>query len=146
MPLQLEGEWRSPGMGVVTVIGEDGVQVLVEFVGGPRDGKRSFAVASTDLEGRPIPPARFAAGQLTDAAAEDGAAAGWYLREGITPDGEALTYVWELEGAPRTPASPPDLATQIRREYARRASAGEPGDPPKPRVMPLKSRIDRRGS
>jgi hypothetical protein len=116
-------------MGVVTVIGEDGVQVLVEFVGGPRDGKRSFAVASTDIEGKPIPPSGFASGQLTDAAAAEEAEAGRYLRDGITPDGEALTYVWQLDGAPRPqPAPTPDLATRIRENYARRATASEGQD------------------
>ena len=39
---------------MVTVIGERGVQVLVEFAGGPRSGKRTFATATTDLEGKPI--------------------------------------------------------------------------------------------
>ena len=53
MRLQLEGAIEEPRMGVVTVVGAEGVQVLVEFVGGPRDGKRSFATATTDSEGKP---------------------------------------------------------------------------------------------
>jgi hypothetical protein len=123
-------------MGVVTVIGEEGVQVLVEFVGGPRDGKRSFAVASTDIEGRPIPPSGFVADQFTEGAGTDSTAAGGseetelgrYVREGLTPEGEAYSYVWRTAPVPsrevpfRDPP-PPDLATIIRRDYARRATA-----------------------
>jgi hypothetical protein len=127
-------------MGVVTVIGEEGVQVLVEFVGGPRDGKRSFAVASTDIEGRPIPPSGFVADQFSEGAGTDGTAPGEagdrpneidlgrYVREGLTPEGEAYSYVWRTAPVPsrevpfRDPP-PPDLATIIRRDYARRVTA-----------------------
>ena len=140
-------------MGVVTVVGAEGVQVLVEFVGGPRDAKRSFAAVTTDSEGKPMPPTWFGSGQLPDDAADGagaadssdaagGAAAGRYVREGLSPDGEAYNYVWRTAPAlapvpapvpaavpapaplevPFRPA-PPDLATRIRRAYARRSSS-----------------------
>ena len=115
-------------MGVVTVIGEEGVQVLVEFVGGPRDGKRSFAIASTDIEGRPIPPAGFAAGQLSDVPVDgtDGVEMGRYVRDGLAGEGEAYAYVWRtatgLTEQPLRGLEPPDLATRIRRDYARRVT------------------------
>jgi hypothetical protein len=136
-------------MGVVTVIGEDGVQVLVEFVGGPRDGKRSFVVASTDLEGKPMPPSGFASEQVTDRAAADSGDAGRYARDGITQDGEAVVYAWRSEAAgAREPEHTPlvDLAARIRRDYARRANSDpEQADPPKRRPSPLRERIDRLG-
>src|SRR2546425_6942508 len=75
MRLQLQGAIEEPRMGVVTVVGAEGVQVLVEFVGGPRDGKRSFAAATTDSEGKPIPPTWFGSGQLPDDAANSAGAA-----------------------------------------------------------------------
>ena len=132
-------------MGVVTVVGAEGVQVLVEFVGGPRDAKRSFAAVTTDSEGKPMPPTWFGSGQLPDDAADGtgaadssdaagGAAAGRYVREGLSPDGEAYNYVWRTAPAmapvpapapleaPFRPAQP-DLATRIRRAYARRSSS-----------------------
>jgi hypothetical protein len=141
-------------MGVITVIGDEGVQVLVEFVGGPRDGKRSFAITSTDIEGRPMPPAGFAAEQLTSGPAvaatrlaeeEDGR----YARDGITPDGEAYTYVWVSAAEATLGASPtdpvPDLATRIRRDYARRAMAeGELQDGWNGRLTAMRKAINRR--
>src|SRR5438445_5733573 len=145
MRLQLEGAIEEPRMGVVTVVGAEGVQVLVEFVGGPRDAKRSFAAVTTDSEGKPIPPTWFGSGQLPDDAADGagaaesldaagGAGAGRYVREGLSPDGEAYNYVWRAAPAlapvpapaplevPFRPAQP-DLATRIRRAYARRSSS-----------------------
>jgi hypothetical protein len=115
-------------MAVVTVIGERGVQVLVEFAGGPRSGKRLLAIATTDLEGKPIPPSGFGSGQLPDDPIDtaDAHELGQYVREGLTPDGEAYSYVWRRSpaAAPEPPSvSPPDLATRIRRAYARRAAA-----------------------
>ena len=133
-------------MGVVTVVGEEGVQVLVEFVGGPRGGKRSFASSTTDSEGKPIPPTWFGAALLPDDAAgadaadaraadaADEAGAGRYVREGVTTDGEAFNYVWRT--APATVDVPfrpeqPDLATRIRRAYARRVASETDVDEPK---------------
>jgi hypothetical protein len=115
-------------MAVVTVVGEGGVQVLVEFAGGPRSGKRLLAIATTDLEGKPIPPSGFGSGQLPDdpADAPETAESGSYVREGVTPDGEAYAYVWRTSAPPteEPPTAPmPDLATRIRRAYARRASS-----------------------
>ena len=146
-------------MGVVTVVGAEGVQVLVEFVGGPRDAKRSFAAVTTDSEGKPMPPTWFGSGQLPDDAADGagaadssdaagGAAAGRYVREGLSPDGDAYNYVWRTAPAvapvpapapaplevPFRPAQP-DLATRIRRAYARRSSSeAELSDEPKGRA------------
>jgi hypothetical protein len=123
-------------MGVVTMIGEDGVQVLVAFVGGPRDGRRALAIATTDREGRPIPPSGFTSAQVSDGAADapaaDVVAVGKYVCEGFTRDGEAYNYVRRTvpAGAPEdvtvdasVDAAPPDLATRIRLAYARRASS-----------------------
>jgi hypothetical protein len=143
-------------MGVITVIGDEGVQVLVEFVGGPRDGKRSFAITSTDMEGRPMPPAGFAAEQLTSGRAVSAVPAspakeedGRYARDGITPDGEAYTYVWVSASEATLGASPtdpvPDLATRIRRDYARRAMAeGELQDGWNGRLTAMRKAINRR--
>jgi hypothetical protein len=139
-------------MAVVTVIGEEGVQVLVEFAGGPRDGKRSFAIATADLEGKPIPPSGFGSGQLPDDpvdAAEDGES-GTYVRQGLTPDGEAYAYVWRTSPAPTeeplASPSPADLATRIRRAYARRATSdAEPGEAQKPGITPRPRTSDGRG-
>jgi hypothetical protein len=123
-------------MGVVTVIGEEGVQVLVEFVGGPRNGKRSLAIATTDREGKPIPPSAFTSAGIADdaavAPAADAVAVGKYVCEGYTRDGEAYNYVWRTvpAGAPEdvavdtaVDAAAPDLAARIRLAYARRASS-----------------------
>ena len=129
-------------MAVVTVIGERGVQVLVEFAGGPRSGSRTFAIATTDLEGKPIPPSGFGSGQLPDdpVDAEDGGF-GTYVRQGVTPDGEAYAYVWRTSPAPTAEPlpnpSPPDLATRIRLAYARRAAPdAELNEGLQPRVIP----------
>jgi hypothetical protein len=140
-------------MGVVTVIGEEGVQVLVEFVGGPRDGKRSFAVASTDIEGRPIPPYGFDPGQLTDVPVDgtEPGEIGRYVRDGLTPEGEAYAYVWRtatgLTEVPLRDPSPPDLATRIRRDYARRVTAdAEQAKAPKRRTKSRSGASNRRGT
>jgi hypothetical protein len=140
-------------MGVVTVIGEEGVQVLVEFVGGPRDGTRSFAVASTDIEGKPIPPHGFNPGQLPDSPIDgtEPAEVGRYVRDGLTSDGEAYGYVWRtatgLTETPLRDPSPPDLATRIRRAYARRATADtEVDERLKRHVTARPEASDRRGS
>ena len=138
-------------MGVVTVIGAEGVQVLVEFVGGPRDSKRSFAVATTDFEGKPIPPTGFGSGQLAgDPVDSADLAGGSYVREGLTSDGEAYNYVWRTAPAPAPAAvpgpdaPPPDLATRIRLAYARRApSDAEHPDVPQRRLTPGSPASDR---
>jgi hypothetical protein len=130
-------------MAVVTVIGERGVQVLVEFAGGPRSGSRTFAIATTDLEGKPIPPSGFGSGQLPDDPldAAEGGELGTYVVQGLTPDGEAYAYVWRASPAataePLPNPSPPDLATRIRRAYARRATPDtELDEALQPRVIP----------
>ena len=138
---------------MVTVIGEEGVQVLVEFVGGPRDGKRSFAVASTDSEGRPIPPHGFDPGQLPESPIDgtEPAEVGRYMRDGLTSDGEAYGYVWRtatgLTETPLPDPSPPDLATRIRHDYARRVlEDAEQAKAPKPRAKSRSGAGNRRGS
>jgi hypothetical protein len=132
-------------MGVITVIGAEGVQVLVEFLGGPRDGKRVLAIAPTHLEGKPIPPSGFGSGQLSDGPAEatGNFEAGNYVCQGLTPDGEAYAYVWHTPpAAPEVPMREPaplDLATRIRRAYARRATS-DAELPEEPKRGPLASR------
>jgi hypothetical protein len=140
-------------MGVVTVIAEEGVQVLVEFVGGPRDGKRSFAVASTDSEGKPVPPYGFDPGQLPESPVDgtEPVEIGRYVRDGLTPDGEAYGYVWRtatgLTEAPLRDPSPPDLATRIRHDYARRVlEDAEQAMAPKPSPKSRSGTGNRRGS